>query len=66
MFRTAPETKKWDQNVEAQYIFFVGQNVKLIIGFSKLRRNFTSRTVNLGLPYMTFSYFESSSKAQPV
>jgi hypothetical protein len=66
VFSTAPETKKWDQKVKAKYIFFVDQNVTLIIGFSKLRGNFISRTVNLGFPYMTSSYFESSSKAQPV
>jgi hypothetical protein len=66
VFNTAPEAKNWDQKFEAQYIFFVDQNITLIIGFSKLRGNFMSRTVNLGFPYMTSSYFESSSKVQPV
>jgi hypothetical protein len=65
VFSTAPANKKKDQKVEAQCIFFVDQNVTLIIGFSKLRGNLTSRTVDLGFPYMT-SYFASSSKAQPV
>ena len=66
VFSTAPEKKKTDQKVEAQYICFVGQNVTPITGFSKLRGNFTSRTLKLGFPCMTSSYFESSSEAQPV
>jgi hypothetical protein len=66
MFSTAPENKKRVEKVKAQYICCVDQSVTLIIGFSKLRGNFTSRTVKLGFPCMTLSCFESSFKAQPV